>query len=131
MPPYVVNCLHAAGYDTLTTIATINTSKEPGNTLDEIENFIESEYPEVKKFCLAKTSKHCKFLPGHRHLIANFVKDLQPISTLKGERKARKQCKSIRSASKETTEEDDHEVTLDSKLGDIRRQIVRRRRMKC
>ena len=76
LPAYIVNCLVAAGYDTLPVIASINTSKEPGNTLEEIENFINREYPEDCQSLPTQNSRNCKFLPGHRQLIDQFVKDL-------------------------------------------------------
>ena len=129
LPPYVINCFLAAGFDTLTAIATIDTSKSPGNTLNEIQDYCNSEYPGDDQFLPTKKSKSCKFLLGHRRLIEKFVKDLQAgatmISTVKDERKVRKQHKSVRSVPKATTEENGYEITLDRKLGDIRRQIAK------
>ena len=83
LPAYVVNCLIAAGYDTLSVISNINTSKEPGNTLQEIEDFINSEFPQDSQFLPTPNSKSCKFLPGHRYLIEQFIKDLQPVASTK------------------------------------------------
>ena len=40
LPEYVVNSFITAGYDTLEVIAELKTDEEPGNSLDEIESYI-------------------------------------------------------------------------------------------
>ena len=40
LPEYVVNCFLAAGYDVPEVVASMNTSEEPGNSIDLIENYI-------------------------------------------------------------------------------------------
>ena len=126
LPAYVVNCLIAAGYDTLSVISNINTSKEPGNTLQEIEDFINSEFPQDSQFLPTPNSKSCKFLPSHRYLIEQFIKDLQPVASTKlAPAKVEKKVRKPRSASKCTAEESGPGDTLDKKLSDIRRQVVK------
>ena len=45
LPGYVVECLVAAGYDTLGAIGNMNISHEEGNSLQLIEEYINSMHP--------------------------------------------------------------------------------------
>ena len=74
LPEYVVNCFVAAGFDTLEVIADMDTSGEPGNSLQLIEDFINNEHPGNTKFTHGTTAASTfKFPPGHRQSIAKFV----------------------------------------------------------
>ena len=56
LPEYVVNCFVAAGFDTLEVIADMDTSGEPGNSLQLIEDFINNEHPGDTKFTHGTTA---------------------------------------------------------------------------
>ena len=45
LPPYVVSCFLAAGYDTLDVIADMSVSSKPGNSLEVVEKYINDQYP--------------------------------------------------------------------------------------
>lgn len=69
LPEYVVNCFVAAGFDTLEVIADMDTSGEPGNSLQLIEDFINNEHPGDTKFTHGTTAASTfKFPPGHRQI---------------------------------------------------------------
>ena len=44
LPPYVVNCLQAAGYAVPEVIVDMDITQGPGNTITQIEKFIEKRY---------------------------------------------------------------------------------------
>ena len=74
LPEYVVNCFVAAGFDTLEVIADMDSSGEPGNSLQLIEDFINNEHPGDTRFTHGTTAASTfKFPPGHRQSIAKFV----------------------------------------------------------
>lgn len=74
LPQYIVNCFEAAGYDTLDVIADMDVSDQSGNSLDEIENFINTTFPN-NAYYYRDTSANgpLKFPPGHRKRICKFV----------------------------------------------------------
>ncbi len=57
LPEYVVNCLLASGYDVADVISTMDISDNPGNSIETIEKFIKSHYPNQKEY-------HTPILPG-------------------------------------------------------------------
>ena len=76
LPEYVVNCFLAAGYDVPEVVASMNTSEEPGNSIDLIEKYIHdhhSEDPNCRFYPLSDAGKPFRFPPGHRIRIQNFV----------------------------------------------------------
>ena len=44
LPEYVVNCFISAGFDTLAVIADMDTTSQPGNSLQAIEEYISTEH---------------------------------------------------------------------------------------
>ena len=67
LPEYVVNCLVAAGYDTLDVIAEMDVSYDPGNSIQVIEDFIAKEHPDDPQFIRSTMAPSSfKFPPGHR-----------------------------------------------------------------
>lgn len=95
LPAYVVNCLLAAGYDVIEVISNMDVSENPGNTIKEIENFIERNFPGdcryvpssltpstehsqylVRDQYSTKLNANFKFPPGHRQRICNFVQEV-------------------------------------------------------
>ena len=78
LPDYVVESFMATGYDTLQVIAKMDTSRNPGNSLEEIEQFISTEFIEDPHFARGITSIHTfKFLPGDRQRIINFISNIR------------------------------------------------------
>ena len=78
LPDYVVESFMATGYDTLQVIAKMDTSRNPGNSLEEIEQFISTEFIEDPHFARGVTSIYTfKFLPGDRQRIINFVSNIR------------------------------------------------------
>ena len=76
LPPYVVNCLVATGYDTLPVIAEMDVSDDLSNIFKEVEDFINSEFPGDPKFRRdANTANKFQIPPGHRKRIAKFVNE--------------------------------------------------------
>lgn len=90
LPGYVVECLVAAGYDTLGAIANMNTSHEAGNSLQLIEEYINTTHPNDPKFMRANMAASTfRFPPGHRQTIEAFVKEIKQLEDEKT-RRARK-----------------------------------------
>ena len=78
LPGYVVESFMATGYDTLKVISKMDTSNSPGNSLEEIEHFISTEFAEDPRFARGNTSKSVfKFLAGHRKRITEFVSQIK------------------------------------------------------
>ena len=69
LPPYIVKCFTTAGFDTMQVILKMDVSDEPGNSIEQIEQFISDEHPDLL------TSKSKK-PPGHRIRIQQFVSEL-------------------------------------------------------
>ena len=67
LPMYVVKCFTAAGFDTIDVISKMDVSTKPGNSIEQIEQYISTEYPDYF------ASKSKKFPPGHRLRIQQFV----------------------------------------------------------
>ena len=81
LPPYVVGCLIAAGYDSFDVILGMDTSESPENSIEKIEKFMEKYHSEGGQiFCgknvSIKLSHPFIFPPGHRMMIENFVSEL-------------------------------------------------------
>ena len=77
LPEYVVNCFIASGYDTLQAVSTIG-----DENLQEIEEFINSEYPQDERFISNSFATSTKFLPGHKRLIMDFVENTKQNKTM-------------------------------------------------
>lgn len=117
LPPYVLESLVAAGYDTLNAISEI---EEPGSTMNEIEEFINYQYKDDARFAPTANGQ-CKFLPGHRCLIKSFIKDV------KRKRNApvlkRKLCETQNKASTKKARVCDELPSQESIVRNIRQQI--------
>ena len=72
LPSYVVKCFTAAGFDTLEVIAKMDVSDHPGNSIEQIEQFISDEYPNDPEYKRGK-----KFPPGHKIRIQDFVNQVK------------------------------------------------------
>ena len=78
LPEYVVESFMVTGYDTLQVISKMDTSNSPGNSLEEIEQFISTEFIDDPRFARGITSRSVfKFLPGHRRRIIDFVQQIK------------------------------------------------------
>lgn len=137
LPEYITKCLVVAGYNTLPVIATID---EQGDTLKEIEDYINSMLPNTKEYHI-NDSDVCRFSPGYQRQISSFVDEVKQIvkashqtSSKKRERKVSKKV-----ASKRFKPDDDDngqcsskEAALDDVVRDIRYLILKwQRQEKC
>ena len=81
LPPYVVNCLQAAGYDVPGVIVDKDIAQGPGNTIMQIEKFNEKRYPDNPEYYgyQPSTSNELpfEFPPGHRLRICKFVQEVR------------------------------------------------------
>jgi len=59
LPLYVTKCFTAAGFDTVEVIKKMDVSDEPSNSIEQIEQFIAAEHPDLI------SSKSKKFPPGY------------------------------------------------------------------
>ena len=64
---YITKYFTAAGFDTVDVIMKMDVSDDPGNSIEQIQQFIASEHPDLIN------SKSKKFPPGHRIKIKQFV----------------------------------------------------------
>ena len=74
LPEYLVNCLVAAGYDTISVI-----SKIDDDSLQEIESFIAETFPDDMKYMHSSSTRNCRFPPGHVKKLKMFVEELQSL----------------------------------------------------
>ena len=88
LPTYVVNCLMAAGFDSVDVISSMNVTDEPNNSIEVIETFIDKYFRGNEEYYSNPelASRPFVFPPGHRIRIANFVSEVskpklkQPVS---------------------------------------------------
>ena len=116
LPLYVVKCLEVAGFDTLDVIAEINVGNEPGNLIEQIEQFIAEEFPDDPDYQRGR-----KFPPGHKIRIQKFVEEVKQNQSRKSQGKGRKRPpQGVRNGPKtdESSSDDDDQV---SNTGKIRR----------
>ena len=79
-PPYVMQCLLTAGFDTAEVISSMDSCENPGNSISAIESFIDKYYPGNKEFrCSpAPVVQHSFIFPlGHRFRISNFIAEVK------------------------------------------------------
>lgn len=82
LPPYVVSCLVTSGYDSLDVILGMDTSENPGNSIETIERFVEKYHSEGGQISCEqnvpiKLPHPFVFPPGHRIMISNFISELK------------------------------------------------------
>lgn len=137
LPDYITECFLGAGYDTLPVIADINADyKKPGNTLIEIEDYINSQYRDPEnskvesKYLPTSSSSQCKFMPGHCRLISSFVEDVK--KQLQGEKASRKRASEASQVApskkklRQSTENSEKSMlSLDKILGYIHQQVAK------
>ena len=143
LPQYVVDSFVSAGFDTLGVIADMDTSDKPGNSLQAIEEFINSEHPNDVRF--TRGTGTFKFPPGHRHTIARFVREVRQLEEDKRRACPKRECDApcknpkrrkvvqnipkemIIGASDSSSSEsvDNVAVSQVGILGDIRRQVTK------
>ena len=117
------------GYDTLQVISRMDTSNSPGNSLEEIEQFISTEFIDDPRFVRGITSRSIfKFLPGHRKRIIDFVEQVK--FNLNQEKRSKKKMKlcapttKVKKAKYEN-EEPDEVVNQAKAVAMIRQQITK------
>ena len=80
LPEYIVNCLLTAGFDEVQVVASMDTSTNPGNSISQVESYIDTRFKGDTRFCnpaLKGCSLPMEFPPGHRIRIVNFVKEVK------------------------------------------------------
>ena len=77
LPQYIVQCFLFSGFDTPKVVAHMTTDG-PGNSIDQIEQFILKHYPDEPSCYHMSNIKHTHvFTPGHRIRISDFIKDVK------------------------------------------------------
>ena len=76
LPPYIVRCFLAAGFDSMDVIASMNISESASNSITVIESFIEKYYSGNEDYCCGPVTPFV-FPPGHRVHIQNFVSEVK------------------------------------------------------
>lgn len=81
LPRYVAKCLKVAGYDDAETIADMDISEGPSNTIQIIEEYIEKRYHDNVEYCGCQASSTLpfEFPPGHRVRIRKFVENVRKL----------------------------------------------------
>ena len=123
LPPHIINCFVASGYETLSTIADMDVSGQPGDSISVIEEYIGKMHAGDPTFSHASASAitsatsttgatasattPAKFVfpPGHREIITKLVKEVKRLqnthqATLKRKRSSdsskKRQVKKLR-----------------------------------
>ena len=118
LPMYVVKCFTAAGFDTIDVISKMDVSTEPGNSIEQIEQYISNEYPDYF------ASKSKKFPPGHRLRIQQFVDSVKKRVSL-GKRPHSGQRSDGRKKTRVNSSEDTSDIDQGKCVADIRQQICK------
>jgi len=59
LPEYIVKCFQAAGYDDMDTIAKMDTSENPGNSISKIEQYIKGSLVAIQNmFMIYRCPSH-------------------------------------------------------------------------
>lgn len=141
LPGYVVDSLVAAGFDTLETISDMDISSKQDNSLQLIEEFVSSEYPNDPRFSRGVTaSGSFKFPPGHRQSIEKFIKDIREqrkeresrkrererVCTVAKRKRSTRACTSVPSCTDSSSASPcGGQETASQMLGNIRQQVVK------
>ena len=76
LPGYVQECMLASGFDTLYAIVSMDTDCD--KHIDQVEEFIQKNFPGNTLYCNPHSTK-CKFPPGHRIRIKQFVAETKSL----------------------------------------------------
>ena len=80
LPPYVVRCFLAAGYDTPEVISSMDICENESNSVNVIESFIQKYYAGNREFYsdMVPDMQHpFVFSPGHRVRICSFISEVK------------------------------------------------------
>lgn len=79
LPEYVVNCFLISGFDTQDVVATMDVSNQPGNSIEQIEQFITENklFQDPKYVDEMIYQERFIFPPGHRLRIVQYVTRLR------------------------------------------------------
>ena len=79
LPAYVVNCFLVSGFDTHEVVTTMDVTNQPGNSIEQIEQFISENklYQDPKYVDEMIYHERFTFPPGHRLRIVQFVTRLR------------------------------------------------------
>ena len=72
LPTYIVNCFMVSGFDVPEVVAAMGVSSNRGNSIEQIEQFVLSNFPNDPKYmgCLSQAKKFA----GFRLCIVQFVR---------------------------------------------------------
>ena len=121
LPAYIVKCLEAAGYDELNTIAKMDITDNPGNSISKTEQYIERRFSGNSEYFSNSSmqSSPFEFPPGHRDRICHFVHEVRALAS-KPTNKRKRDCTSEDKAKRLKVE-----VSLDSISKQVRDTIAR------
>ena len=71
LPEYIINCLVAAGYDTLPVI-----SKLDNESIHEMESFIAETFPDDSNYMHSSSTPNRRFPPGHLKKLKMFIEEI-------------------------------------------------------
>ena len=130
LPPYIVKCFQAAGYDERETISRMDISESTGNSINKIELYIQRKFSDNHEYIhdSSMLSSPFEFPPGHRDRICHFVQEVRALKD-KGTTNKRKQGSTIKHTAKRPKTEvgavENHEVNADTISKQIRDTIKR------
>ena len=89
LPEYIINCLVAAGYDTLPVI-----SKLDNESIHEMESFIAETFPDDSNYMHSSSTPNRRFPPGHLKKLKMFIEEI-PSSRPSLKKSAQKQKRPV------------------------------------
>ena len=120
LPPYIVNCVVSAGFDEVEVLSSMDTSENPGNSIEKIK-FIERKFASSSVHNPFSSSPF-EFSPGHRIRLSYFIREVKTLCRNKNDvkvnrkRKMESQFEKVdkqrKTTEKESTSDDESTVTL-------------------
>ena len=121
LPPYIVNCIVSARFDKVKVLSSMDTSENPGNSIEKIMKFIEQKFA-TSSVHNPFSSSPFEFSPGHRIRLSNFMREVTTLCQNKNDvkvnrkRKMESQFEKVnkqrKTTEKESTSDDESTVTL-------------------
>ena len=130
LPPYIVNCVVSAGFDEIEVLSSMDTSENPGNSIEKIEKYIEQKFASSPNHNPYSSSPF-EFSPGHRIRLCHFIREVKTLCRNKSDvkvyskRKMDSQFAKVnkkRKVTEKQTTSDDSTVTVPT-LVDVSKQV--------
>ena len=122
-----MNCLLVARFDTLDVLAKMDVGQEPGNSIEQVEDFVTANFSGDIRYRHAPLGQQvvCRFPPGHRLRIEQFIQQLKS-TQYSHEHVATKKVKVCGTPTqpKEGSSSHSHEG-ISTKVGILRKQIAK------